>query len=312
MKASSSSGQLSFAQKEQICETTFFHNGPFHHVCTPGQSTEILCETADDYKFLVTLIAIAASAAGVTVVSFEVMSNHIHVILAGQKADCQAFFDYFKAKLKRYYSSIGRYVNLDDFKCKVIAIESLRQLRIELAYLHRNAYVVNEKYLPFSYPWSSGSLYFNPLAYRENAIPFSKVPFREKQLMCRGRIPDLPDSYLVKNGMLLPQSFCAIKLGEALFRNAHQYFAMISKNYEAYSEVAKSLGDDIYLDDEEMFAVLQIKSKRDYNEGRPTMLPQKDKLELAKWMRRDYNASNGQIHRMLRLDLTIVEELFGH
>ena len=97
----------------------------------------------------------------------------------------------------------------------------------------------------------------------------------------------------------------------SLFRDAQHYFSILSKNYEAYSEIAKRLGDSIFLTDDEMFAALRIISKKQFDESRPSMLPNASKLELARIMRKDYNASEGQIQRMLRLDPGVVRELFG-
>ena len=111
--------------------------------------------------------------------------------------------------------------------------------------------------------------------------------------------------------MILPQSFCDVRRGESFFRDAHHYFYAVSKNYEAYSEIARRLGDEVFLNDDEMFATLTLLCRKNYNESRATMLPIRDKLELARQMRRDYNASEGQIQRMLRLDRSTVAELFG-
>lgn len=305
-------GRKSFSQKESCCSATFTHNAPFWHLCTPGQYTEILCETEDDYEFFVTLIAIASYYAKVTIVAFEVMSNHIHIVLAGEESRCRCCFDYFREKVKRYYRSIGRYVDLNRFTCQLIPLESLESVRNEIVYNHRNGYLVHDSYTPYSYPWSTGSLYFNELAYKDNALPFSKVPFREKQQMCHGRVPPLPDRYMVKDGMILPQSFCAVSLGESLFRDAHQYFTMLSKNYEAYSEVARRLGDAVVLDDEEMYSVVRILCKDKYDGLKPSTLSSRQKLDVAKWMKQQYNASDGQIQRILRLDRSLVSELFGH
>lgn len=304
--------KLSFAQQEQFCSNTFLKYSPFWHLCTPGKLTEILCETPDDYKFCVTLVAIAASYAKVKVITFEVLSNHIHVLLSGPEEDCIKFFDYYKRKLHRYYLSTGRHKNLSGFNASRIPLPTLESVRREIVYIARNGFLTSDKYLPFSYPWGAGALFFNPMAVKSDATPFNDIPFRDKQWMCHGRIPDLPRTILVKDGMILPQSFCCITLGEALFRNAHQYFSMVSKNYEAYSEVAKRLGDDIFLNDEDMFAVVLNICRKQYDDIKPTMLPHKNKLDLARQMRKDYNASDGQIQRMLRLDRGIVEELFGH
>lgn len=302
---------MNYSQKESRCEVTFEKNGPFWHLCTPGQQTEILCESEQDYKFCVNLIAIAAAVAGVIVVTFEVMSNHIHVVLAGPESQCHEFFRYYKDKLKRYYSQSGRYKDLTGFTHQLIPITTLEMIRVEIPYTNRNAYVACDKYTPFSYPWGSGSLYYNTALIAIPGIPYEMLKNREQREICQGRVITLPTNYKVYDGMILPGSFCAYKLGESMFRDAHHYFTAISKNAEAYSEVAKRLGDSIFLTDDEMFGTLVHLSRKDYGEQRPAMLPQNAKLALARRIKSDYNASPGQIQRMLRLDPAVVTELFG-
>lgn len=312
MKASSSNGLLSPSQQERSCELTFLNGGPFWHICTDGQSMEIICETEEDYKFAVTVIAIAAALTGVKILTFQVMSNHIHVIVEGLESMCKDFFSEVKRRLRRYRNSNGRFASFEKFEASFIPIDNLRSMRYEIAYSNRNGYLANPSCTPFSYPWGAGYLYFNPRAFVTDAAPFGDLTRDEKLKMCRSRIPDLPAGYMVKDGLILPQSFCAIKYGESLFRDAHQYFSIVSKNYEAYSEIAKRLGDDVFLTDDEMFAALSMLAKKKYGDGRVTLLPNASKIELAKTMRSDYNASEGQIQRMLRLDRGTVSELFGH
>ena len=312
MKASSSNGLLSPSQQERSCELTFSNGGPFWHICTDGQSMEIICETEEDYKFEVTVIAIAAALTGVKILTFQVMSNHIHVIVEGLESMCKDFFSEVKRRLRRYRNSNGRFASFEKFEASFIPIDNLRSMRYEIAYTNRNGYLANPSCTPFSYPWGAGYLYFTPHAFVTDAAPFGDLTRDEKLKMCRSRIPDLPAGYMVKDGLILPQSFCAIKYGESLFRDAHQYFSIVSKNYEAYSEIAKRLGDDVFLTDDEMFAALSMLAKKKYGDGRVTLLPNASKIELAKTMRSDYNASEGQIQRMLRLDRGTVSELFGH
>ncbi len=304
-------GQINFAQQEQNCEQSFIENGPFWHLCTPGKQTELLFKDDEDFKFAISLLAISAAAAGCKVITFEIMSNHLHALLEGRKEDCLSLFDMFSRKLCRYFQSKRRYVKLTEFQANLIPVNDLKQLRIEIAYIHRNGYLASPKYLPYTYPWGSGQLYFNKLAYAHEALSFNEAGYNEKRRICCGRIPELPDSYLVSDGMILPQSFCDIALGESMFRGPHHYFSLISKNFEAYSLIASRIGDDIFLDDEEMFAVLSAMCRKLFGDSRPSMLPPRNKIELAKVMKKDYNASNGQIQRMLRLDRTLVEELFG-
>ncbi len=311
MKNSNTPGQASFALKEAGCEASFLHGGPYWHLCTPGQSTELLCESEDDYRFSVTVSAIAAAETGVRIITFQVMSNHLHFIMEADEGQCMFFFDSLKRRIRRRMASVRGFVDLSGFVLKFIPVKDLSAIRNEIAYVNRNGYLADSRYTPFSYPWGAGYLYFNPAASTDAAIPFRDMTIRDTLQLCRSRVPVLPETYLVGNHMILPQSFCAIKKGESFFRDAHHYFSAVSKNYEAYSEIAKRLGDDVFLNDDEMFATMTLLCRKNFNESRATMLPIRDKLELARQMRREYNASEGQIQRMLRLDRSIVAELFG-
>ena len=71
--------------------------------------------------------------------------------------------------------------------------------------------------------------------------------------MFKGRNPHLPGDYLVINGHIAPPSYCDIRLGMAMFRDAHHYFGMVSKDVEAYEEIAKDLDDGEFLTDTELF-----------------------------------------------------------
>ena len=311
MAAKSYFGHTSFSQREQSCELSFNNGGPFWHLHTNGRKVEILFETTEDYRFIINIFAIVSYKTGVHILSYEVMDNHIHIILEGSDTKCREFFDMVKTKLARYYKTRQRFVRLEGFECQLVPIDSLKSLRYEIAYTHRNAYLANKSYTPYSYPWGTGHLYFNPLAEHNAAVKYKELKKNEKREICCGRELQLPEQFVVADGMILPQSFCAIRYGESMFRDANQYFSIVSKNYEAYSEIARHLGDDIFLNDDEMFAALSIQCKKLYGDIQASMLPNKDKIEMAKRMRRDYNASDGQIQRMLRLDRTTVEQLFG-
>ena len=300
---------VNYSVLEGNCEATFLNGGPYWHLCTPGQFTELLFETDEDYRFIMNTIAIASAAYKVVIITFEVMSNHLHFILEGEDSECRRFFDAIKRRLRRYYSTMGRFVDLSAFTCKLIPIEDLRAMRIEIVYVNRNGYLSNESHTPFSYPWGSGCLYFSKAQFGH--IKYADLTDLQKRRICRGRPAALPDSFLIIDSIIDMASFCAIKKGMAFYRNAHHYFSLLAKNYEAYSEIAKRLGDDVFLSDDEMFAVLTLLSKKEYGGTRPAMLPVKDKLHLARRMRSEYNASEGQIQRMLRLDRNVIAELFG-
>ncbi len=298
--------------REENCEDEFLSKGPFWHLCTPGERQEMIFKTEEDYKFGVTSSALALhetneSGRSVKLYAFAVMSNHIHELLSGAKEDCLEYFRIRKAKLKRGLSSD---LDLSSFECRLIEINSLKHFRYEIAYINRNGFVNNPRETPFSYEWSSGRYYFNPVSREIPLIKATQLAYREKQRVLRSRASSASENLLVYDGYVSPLCFCEISNGEAMFQTAHKYFSYISKSVEAYSSIAKELGDRIFLNDEEMFSVVYRKSRELYNADSPKLLPKEQKLELARMMHYSYNASNTQIQRILKLDGFIVAELF--
>lgn len=301
--------RVAFARREEECEYLFRTRGPFWHLCTPGTAQEILFLNPADYNYGITSAAISLDDS-VRSYATVVMSNHLHDVLAGIRDKCLAYFERRRRRLQIYLQRTqGRQIDLSNFKADLIPIETLSALRNEIVYVNRNGYVSNPSCTPFSYPWSSGMYYFNPAA-KQLAHPYESLPYTSKRQMTRSRILELPDDYLVKDGMIHIPSFVQINEGEKFFRDAHQYFSMLSRNAEAYSEVAKRLGDKVFLTDDELYSAICSITSREYGQSRPASLAPDDKIAMAIRIKQQYNASNGQIRRMLGLDDRVIKELF--
>ena len=301
---------MSFSEKESLCEYRFRNSGPFWHLTTPGQLQEVLFITEDDYRFGMSSTAICSAEIGVVIYAHTLMGNHIHDLVEGSRDLCIQYISRRRERLKRYLRLQGRDVDLSAFKCEPIPVTSLQMLRNEIIYIHRNGYVVNTRYTPFSYPWGTGAYYFNPLSREDEGVPFSSLTHQRRREVFHGRTVDLPETYRFRNGFIYPPSFCKIDQGEEFFRDAHQYFTLLSKNFEAYSEEARRLGDSVILTDEEMFSAVQLESKKRFAVRKPSELSLKEKVEIARVMHEDYASSNSQIHRILNLDMHTVNTLF--
>lgn len=298
----------SFARKEDYLEYLFLSKGPFWHLCTPGTNQEIIFHSDEDYKYGINSAAMSLDKS-VRIIASAVMSNHIHDILAGEEIACYEYFERRKLFLRRYSQVTGRKVDFSSFNCSILPIENLSALRTEIAYVNRNGFLVNPQCTPYSYRWSTGMYYFNPAACSGGRL-FSELTYREKRAITHSRLVDLPSNYLVKDGSILFSSFVCIKEGEGYYSDAHQYFNLLSRNREAYSEVAKRLGDEIFLTDNELFDALCGRCRRQFGEARPASLSPNDKISMAVIMKKEYHASNGQIRRMLKLSDQAIKELF--
>ena len=246
----------------------------------------------------------------VRALTFELMTNHIHLILSGQREDCIKAFDLFAARLRQAFPKRQRTIDWSKFKMDILPIESLQALRNEIIYANRNAFVANPAYTPDSYPWGGGCAYFSPWLKHIKTTPLGNLKVNSQRALLHTR-DVAPFSQLIEvGGMPFIPSLCDISLGESIFRDARSYFNSLTRNAEAFSQIASRLKDSIFLTDEELYSVICSHINKEYSVKSPSQLSAQQKIDTARQMHFSYNASNQQLRRMLRLDLSILEEIF--
>ena len=302
---------LSFSEKERICESIFVNNGPYWHVYTDGTKMQNIFCCEDDFKNGMWCLASAVHLCeGVRLITFELMGNHAHLIMAGLREACIKAFDLFETRLKKAFPKNERAIDWSQFKMDILPIESLQALRNEIIYVNRNAFVANPAYTPDSYPWGGGCAYFCPWLQHLKTTPFGELPIlTQRTLVHTKKIAPFADLREINSVPFIP-SFCNISLGESMFRDARSYFNSLTRNAEAFSQIAARLKDSIFLTDEELYSALCSYINKEYSARTAAGLTAQQKIDTARHMHFNYNASNQQLRRMLRMDLAILEELF--
>ena len=119
---------LSFSEKERICESIFIENGPYWHVFTDGTKMQNIFNSKEDFMTGMWCLAAALCLCkDVKLITFELMGNHVHLILAGAKDDCIKAFDLFEARLKKAFPKRQHALDWSQFKMDILPIESLHQ-----------------------------------------------------------------------------------------------------------------------------------------------------------------------------------------
>lgn len=226
---------------EAYCESRFLQGGPYWHIYTPGVETPVLFGVKEDYVFMMNLICQSAVATyGIEILAFEIMSNHLHIVVSGEESFARRFFAFLDKRLKRCAKSLTCKEIPSSFEARYKEIDSLQSLRNTIVYVNRNGFVTDRNYTPFTYPWGTGKYYFNGAGF---GGVNTNLNVNEMRRMFRGRATILPDKYHVNDGYIIPSSYCNLELGMSLFRDAHHYFFMVSKNVETYGELALELND---------------------------------------------------------------------
>lgn len=307
-----SSDAATFRNMEQDCEYRFMAGAPFWHLYTDGNKADIIFSSSDDFKIGMNLMAVCClRCPEVKVITFELMNNHLHMILSGEKQNCVGLFDMLRTMLQRHINRHNNAVSLKHLECNLLQIASLQSLRNEIAYVNRNGFIARPDCTPFSYPWGAGAAFFNPFLKMFPSIDYERLTVRQKRNICHSNNIDLPSNKAkVFNEIIIPSSYCHIEEGEAYFRSAHQYFHHLSRKYEAYSEIAQRLHESVFISDEEMYSAACSLCIRLYNVKNPSQLGSKERIEMARKMHQDYNASNRQIRNILKLEKNIVDTMF--
>ena len=293
---------MTFKEKEEYCKATFRSGGPYWHVYTSGKESPLIFSQEEDFMFVMNLIAQAASLfPEVRIIAFEVMNNHFHFVVSSEEKAILEFWEFIRKRLTRAFPL------KNGLRITIKPIGDLVALRNNIVYTNRNGYVADPAHTPFSYPWGTGRYYFLD---RPRGKTLARIFVDDKRRMFRCRTPALPSGWEVSNGYVTPWSYCSVKFGMAMFRDAHHYFVMISKKVEAYAELAAELNDNEFLTDAELFVRLSSLLRSDYGVSYIKELTKPQRFDVARKLRYDFRSSSGQIRRVLGLSQYEIDSLF--
>ena len=301
---------MTFAEKEQRCESAFEVNGPFWHLYTDGSAVADIFQNDEQMREgMIALAVCAAMYRDAEMITFELMSNHVHFIMRGLEIECLEFFRQFKRRLIRRFMTMGRAVDWQRFEAQILGIPTLKDLRNEIVYVNRNAYVANRKYTPFNYPWGGGWAYFTPVIDLLPVASIQDIGARKARELTHFRgVEELTSLRFVGDVPFIP-SFCRVDIGQSMFQDARSYFHALTRNSESFSQVASRLKDSVFLTDDEMF-VVAARSAQEMFSRKLNLLAPDHKIQLATKLHYEYKASNRQLRRILNLDLALLNELF--
>lgn len=292
--------------REQECELLFGRMKPVYNANTP-ENHPLIFRSEEDFKAGMSILAICARMhPDVTVYAFQLMSNHFHLVVGGDSRRIQVFFRYFAVRLSKFFEDS---FDPNELTLKLFPVNDLSYMRNAIAYVNRNGFVVNNDVTPFSYPWGSSSFFFQPVALRYAEFSGKPIGVRVLRGLTHSRYCDSLGNIKAIDGYISPLEFCDIQSSERLFRDAKQYFYLISRNVETYSEIAKSIGESIYFNDYDLRVASLRYSMEHFGVKDLVSLNVEEKIELAKRLHYDYNANEKQIQRLLKIDSVILKAL---
>ena len=174
----------------------------------------------EDYKVGMNFVALQAHASRVVVLSFTLMSNHVHfVVTADTKRDAEAFIEGFKHRYSLYLRR--KYGAKEFLRGNGVRIDLISPYDEDpekaIAYVEMNCVAANICSHPSQYPWGTGGLFFDQR--KPDGRPLGAFSKRACKRLLHTDVELLPENWLVgADGYILPQSYVDVAAVEAFFR----------------------------------------------------------------------------------------------
>lgn len=282
---------------------------PFH-ISLEGLEKAIICRDDEDYDVLVKYVFLCARSKNVRVVTYVVVSNHLHVIvLAEDMGQAEACGDEIRRRYSMWFSHRYHERKLyHDKSVDVQWIDSEWYLRSAIAYVFRNALDNSDNVE--SYPWSGYRALFCHGRCKGAARPVSSLTKREREKIFHTNddmtgIPWLIDEY----DRLEPASVCDYAYAEQAF-NGSQAFLLKTIGTVNMAEMNEKLvdGPRKRLLDGEFFKLITSVSDRWF--GKPvSVLVETERARLIPYIYRTTSTTVPQLARGFGLSREMVSDI---
>jgi REP element-mobilizing transposase RayT len=288
----------------------------FYHYATEGLKDDILFLSTADFVAGINRIALILCRLGlahpVQVICFCLMDNHLHIILYGLEDDC----DLFMARYKQATELWLRFHGGDNLPGKVWnighwLIPDSERLKETIAYIHRNPLAAGMAVTPAGYLWSSASLLFSDHTWiKKTAIPIGNLSTYERRNLFSSK-SELPGDWLyLSDGLIWPGNFVNYKLMERQFKSVRDYQFYMNKGVE--SDINQQIyGDAASLPDGEIAMLARSISKEYSGTDRIADLGVRERISLARKIKKQTGATSKQIARIVRLKLSELEPILN-
>lgn len=285
------------------------------HFSTDGNAVDIIFYDETDFINGMNRIYVTLQKYRVVILAFSLMDNHLHLVLYGDFDECNRFMhDYVRRTSHDISVRHGLQHKLENVPINHQVVDTDFYLKTVICYTIKNAPVAGIRYNAWSYPWSSGPLYFNRPGYwcSPGWLTATGGTITTDSLGLRARLAALKTketpafSARMIGPVVFPGDYVAYEIVEQLFKThkSFNFFLCLSKEEDVEARGGSISHLSIPIQEmrqhkteicQELFGVSSVK-----------FLSTKQRLMLARTMRARYNSSLKQI---IRLSGLVYEEV---
>lgn len=279
----------------------------YYHLSTDGWADGKLFHTPEQYAFGVASIALTTIKFKVRVFAYELMPNHIHLILGGTGQQCMDCFHFIVQRIKKRLKQDGYPPLPDDYWMKLVPVEDKESLRRHITYLARNKYEKGDC-TPCGHLWGTGYLLYNQFAEHIQGEKVKNMQVRKVERLVGSRIPLPPDWEIHPVLGILPKCFVQWEKSQSQFSGVKDFMTALVKDYEAYVNVSESLGEEVEWSAEEAKDILWHLCHQLFPQKNLYSLSGDEKCRLAVKAVETYHLTTPQLSSVLNLPEIIIKQ----
>lgn len=283
----------------------------YYHICSDGNHSFALFLSDRDFKAAMNAVAICALITKIDILAFVLMDNHFHfAVRAESEEQCRRFVILLKQLIGLQIAKTSeRRGVLSRLPVKIIPVTGDDYLKTLICYIIKNP-TKARKEMFYSYPWGSGTLYFNGRKQKADGARAVREHTRREITRTVGTHSKLPPDWMIVDGMILQENYVRADEVEALFKTTRSFMYYLSMKTDEPIEKDYQEWNDIGLDDTEIRRERDVMAKKLFNVSRLRDLAVPERIIIAKHLRRKFLCPHKQLSRVMQVPLKDIEKIF--
>ena len=258
----------------------------------------------DDFKMGMNLVAILACSLPVEILSFTLMSNHVHFVLAGSYEQVERFINEFK---RRYAQHVRKKYGVKEFlRGNGVDIRPLdgteESQEWGIAYVQMNCVAANICLSPTNYPWGTGNAFFKVGRTQGRRLDSFSGRARMRLLHSEQKLP--PDWIVGEEGYILPESYVNVERVESLFRTPKRMNYFLQNSSKAKRRLAAA--ECPSFSDQLVLSAIHDLCHSLFRKSSLETMDWKERAELIKQLRYRFSSDPQQLARVTGLSYETV------
>ncbi len=252
-----------------------------------------------DFVVAMNLVAILALDGKVRILTFILMSNHVHFVLRGSREDVLHFIHAFKRRyslyLRRKYG-VKEFLRQNEVDLMPVPQEPEALERV-IAYVQMNCVAANICSHPGQYPWGTGKSFFNVA--KPSGRTIGSLSGRARKRLMHSESEALPKDWRISDeGYVFPDEYVDIPVVEKCFRSPKRMNYFLMNSSKAKKRLDRSEEHLPAFRDQTILAALpdlcsSLFGKRSYEE-----LTEGEQTEFVHQIRFRFSANVNQVARV--------------